>query len=159
MARKPPKTIGERIAYPFLRSAVRLGKATREIGEALRRAGVAVEASAIRDIEHSIRESEEASRRVLGVDHHELPDPDDIPEALTKMRRKYSYTFRGEYLTELGARISRYINVSTDRLLTQSQAEEAAQRILQDDTPSGQARSVITLEVIELKKAGPLGTL
>ena len=89
----------------------------------------------------------------------ERPDPSSLPEALTAIRRRYAFYAEVEGRSTLtGERVTRNVTISTNRLLTRSQIEDAALEAVES------APEVYGLEDVEASaffgvKTGPLGTL
>lgn len=159
MARGFLRSLAERLAYPFVRLAERVGTATRDLGNILSRAGTSIEASAIRRIEDAEAEAAARSRDVLGVGETELPDPVGIPEALTKMRREYAWTVKTEYINMIGQRLVQHLTISNDALMTEQQVLQEAADLLDSEEYAVRRGNIISMEVVRVVKAGQLGKL
>ena len=127
-------TLGERIAYPFIRLGVNLGRSLGEIGAALTRAGAQIEAATIR----RVVEAEEIERRtgaeIAGAAGDRIPDPAGIPEAITRQRREYAWRVRMGFIDpRTGKRESRYLTISTDSLLSPNEVRAEAGKMLAED--------------------------
>lgn len=153
------RSLAERLAYPFIKLAERVGTATRDLGQILSRAGTAIEVSAIRRIEDAEAEAAARSREVLGVGETELPDPVGIPEALTRMRREYAWTVRTEYINMIGQRLTQHLTISNDALMSEQQVLQQAADLLESEEYAVRRGNIISMEVIRVVKAGPLGKL
>lgn len=151
--------LAERLAYPFVKLAERLGSAVSNIGEALQGFGVKIEAGALRRLEGAEAEQRAQSAAVLGVADTDILDPLGIPEALTKMRNQYAWTFKTDYLDTMGNRISRFTTVSTNELLSEAQARQVALDDLEDGDYAFRKGSLISISVERVVKAGIHGTL
>lgn len=153
------RTLGERIAYPFVQTARIVGSALGDLGRALARAGTEIEVQALRRIAGALDEQDAASRIVLGQSSTEVLDPQGIPEALTRQRREYSWRFRMQGIDpRTGQRVERYLSISTDDLLSEA---EARQRALSEfaDEYGFSSEFIISMDTVSVTKAGRLGKL
>src|SRR5262249_17791811 len=109
------RTLGERLARPFVQAARAVGRAVADVGGALSRAGTIIEAAAIKRIETEEVQIDERSREVLDVGDDTIIDPAGIAEAVTKLRREYSYTVHLISLDPAtGKRLDQFISLSTN---------------------------------------------
>lgn len=148
-------SLGERIAYPFIRLGVTLGRSLAAIGASLTRAGAGIEASSIRRIIDAEEVERRTAREVVGTAPDRLPDPSGIPEAITRQRREYAWRVRMGFIDpRTGQRQERFLTISTDQLLSPNEAMEAADRMLADDYEISGA-FVVEHEIIGVTRAGP----
>lgn len=148
-------SLGERVAYPFIRLGVTLGRTIASIGASLARAGAGIEARSIR----RIVEAEEAERRVardvLGPSPDRVPDPAGIPEAITRQRREYAWRIRMGFIDpRSGARADRFLTISTDQLLSPNEAKQAASEMLSEDYDI-QGDFITESEILGVTRAAP----
>jgi len=87
------------------------------------------------------------------------PNVSTLPEALTTIRRKYSFTveLRGQSLSD-GSSVVRNVTVSSDKLLTRGEAEDIAQSYAEDGRKE-YGMEVSGVLLTSALKAGAAGTL
>lgn len=127
-------SLGERIAYPFIRLGVTLGRSLAQIGAALTRTGAGIEARSVRRILEAEQEERQATREILGLPADRVPDPAGIPEAITRQRREYAWRVRMGFIDpRTGKSQERFLTISTDQLLSPNEAIELAEEMLAED--------------------------
>lgn len=148
-----------RMAYPLIRSGVRQGLSSRRIAEALQVGGLGIRRSTILEVMKRERAllDHAANLKFLGLNRR--PNPDRLPEALTPIRRRYSYTIelRGRII-DTQELITRNVTVASSNLLTRGQAENIARGFVEDD-PKTYGIEVDKAQLINVQKAGDLGTI
>jgi hypothetical protein len=148
-------SLGERIAAPFIRLGVSLGRTLAEIGSSLTRAGAGIEARTIRRIMEAEQTERRVAEQVLGPSPDHVPDPAGIPEAITRQRREYAWRIRMGFIDpRTGKRESRMLTVSTDQLLSPNEAKETAAKMLADDYDI-KGDFIIESELIGVTRAAP----
>lgn len=87
------------------------------------------------------------------------PDPARLPEAVTKLRRRYSFEIevRGSLL-DTGERFTRFVTVSSDSVLSRATLESMAWEMV-EDASDRYGMEVDEAVLISGRKAGPIGLL
>lgn len=148
-------SLGERIAYPFIRLGVSLGRTISEIGQALTRAGAGIEARSVRRIVDAEEVERRTAREAVGTAPDHLPDPAGIPEAITRQRREYAWRVRLGFIDpRTGARQERFLTISTDQLLSPNEAIDQARAMLAEDYDI-QGDFLTESELIGVTRAAP----
>jgi len=148
-------SLGERIAYPFIRLGVSLGRSLGQIGAALTRAGAEIEATTIRRVIEAEDIERRAGAEIAGASGDRIPDPAGIPEAITRQRREYAWRVRMGYIDpRTGKRESRYLTISTDQLLSPNEAKAEAAKALADDYDI-KGEFLIESEIVTVTRAAP----
>lgn len=143
----------------MIQRGIRSGLSSRDISETLQAAGLGIRRSTLLDIMRREREivAHGSNLRFLPLDR--APNPDRLPEALTRLRRQYSYTIelRGRVI-DTQELITRTVTVASSKLITRRAAELlAADYVL--DTPEAYGIEVDSTQLIGALKAGEAGTL
>lgn len=127
-----------RIAFPFVESAVARGLSSRAITSALQSTlGMGLRRETLLYMMREIKGVQDLASRVRYLNPHFVPDSTMIPEALTTLRREYSYNVRvSGTLTGTGQSFTRHITVSTGSLLKPAEAEEIALNLVNSDVES-----------------------
>ena len=147
-----------RIAYPIIQRGVRSGLSSRSIATELTSGGIGIRRSDLLGIMRRERDiiKHGLNLRFLPLDR--APNPERLPEALTRLRRKYSYeiSIRGT-VSNVNLPYTPAVTVASSKLLTRRQAEalglEAA--IAGSDRYNIVIESVLLTNVLQ---AGPFGT-
>lgn len=148
-------SLGERIAYPFIRLGVSLGRSLSSIGAALTRAGAGIEASTVRRIVEAEETERRVASQVLEPAGDRIPDPIGIPEAITRQRREYAWRVRMGFIDpRTGRSQERMLTISTDQLLTPNEVKESASKMLADDYDI-QGDFLTKVEIIGATRAAP----
>lgn len=120
-------TAGARAAYGGIIRGVREGLSARAIGSALRAGGMSFSNNFLFSAVREVRNLSNAGALVAALGDNERPNPSRLPFALTETRRKYSFLVEVEGTNaQTGALTRQHVTVSTDRLLTRSEMEDAA---------------------------------
>lgn len=136
-----------------------LGSAINRIGRALSALGAGVEAAAIRSrIEREAAVQGQArvavTRSGIGIFSES-----EIPDATTKLRRRYSFRGIIEYINpSTGRHEVRHVTISSDSLLSRAEVEQEMRDLAGGEY--GIEEHVVTrMEVTDVRKAGAAGTL
>lgn len=119
--------LSERTAYPFVRQAVREGLSSRNITELLiSEFGRAIRRQRLLEMIRFENLEETLGAQLKYLRRDARPDPARLPDALTKIRRNYSFDVevRG-ILEESGLASSQFVTVTTDAILTRAELEDA----------------------------------
>lgn len=151
--------LGARIAAPFIRLGVRLGRSLLETTQSILRSGLdAVESELARvyRAEQRLRAETTALGALKG---REKIDPIGIPEAITWQRRTYAWKHLIEYIDPATGNIeSQYITVSTNDVLTPDESAALAEEAFLKNYGVGRER-ITKSETIGVTKAAPGRTL
>ena len=148
-----------REAWPFIQAGVRQGLAFSRIDDAIRTGlGTSIRNSVLRELirrEKSIQEYGRALRSLpagLGIDVTRLP------EALTTLRRKYSYNMEVQgFNTATGELMVRNVTLTTDNPnITRSRLEEQAAELVNRGENYGM--EVVNVNLMSALRAGFAGT-
>lgn len=151
------RSLPQRLAQPFVNLAVRLTRTAAQLGRALTRAGVTVEAALLRRQMAVERTVVEAGKRITGLPEGVIFDPANIPEAVSRQRREFAFTVRTTFINvATGAQESRFVTVSTDRLLTTEEILTEAQELNED---YGTEIQILSTEITRATKVGAAGLL
>lgn len=123
-----------RTAYPFIQRGVREGLSANSIQASLQAAGIGIRRQALLDVIRAESGAQLASSALRFAKPETFPNPARLGEALTKIRRQFSFTVevRGT-LGSTGEGFIQHVTVSTDRLLTRQAIEDAAQAMVEDE--------------------------
>lgn len=151
--------IAARTAYPLIQKGVRAGLSANRIGSALADAGMGIRRSTLLSIVKRERTLLDHSRNLRFLPFDRAPDPERLPEALTRLRRKYSYQIgvRG-YIGDTGEPIQRFVTIASSTIITRRQAESAAMQMVEDD-PDTYPIVIERVILDSVLRAGPAGTL
>jgi len=128
-----------RIAYPFILAGTRRGLSSRAIEQSVREAGLRISRTrTILPLMRAIREAEAAGRNVRFIPKGNAVNVNRLPEAITHIRREFSYSVRVRGLDGSGAPIERFIQVTTDNpLMTVQEIEDNARAAAEGELESG----------------------
>lgn len=147
--------LGARLLEPIIRGAVWLGRTGLETTRDILAAGVRgldAEIAAIHRAEATIK----GATAAITVAEQEIPDILGIPESVTAMRREFSYTVKITTIDPTtGKPIERYINVSTDKAISPSEAKRQAEALAEDEYVWFRQRNMIKSEVTAITRAAP----
>lgn len=121
-------TRAARLAMPFIERGVREGLSSRAIETAIRAGGFAApRRTVLLEVMRAMRGVEESGKALRFLRQGARPDPARLPEALTTIRRAYSFTLevRGTHIST-GAPLVQHVTVTSDTLLTRAEMEAAA---------------------------------
>lgn len=146
-----------RAVFPYVRRGVRTGESIAKIGTAARAEGLRIANATLSEMvrrERSIRDYI-GNLKFLGPDR--LPNPARLPEALSKLQRKYAIEvlLKGIH-SETGKKVEIFATISTDRLLSQSRIADIAAELAQQK--GGRYGFELTEHSVEsYLRAGPEG--
>ena len=146
-------------ALPFVDRGIAEGLSANAIGRALAAEGLGVQRSVLLRYIREARGLEARSDYFRALRTDARPDPNRLPEALTKLRRNYStrVKVRG-YDSQTGQEVTRYFTVSSDLPLTKDEAiEDILAQIEEDD--ERYPLEVEEATALRQVRAGPRGTL
>lgn len=147
--------IGLRIARPFVQLAVRIGRTNQRIINALSRANVRVTAAGLRTLRTAEERLQAETRTVLGARTDVVLPTEQIPEAITRQRRRFAWRIRfGIVNRQTGEVRDRFLTVSTDNLLSADEALAEGQAILDADYPE-EFEALVDSEIISVTRAAP----
>ncbi len=148
-----------RLAFPIIQGGVRRGLSANSIQSLLRSEGLGIRRQSLLDIIRAERGIETASSRLRAMRRDFTPDPRRLPDALTKLRRAFSFQvkIRGFDLST-GEDITRFVSVALDDPLTRAEIENIGLGFIEDDMERyGLAVTDVILD--RGVKAGVEGTL
>lgn len=148
-----------RFAFPFISRGVREGLSARAIGRSLRAQGVPINNADLFTLVRRESEIWTHGQNLRFLNLGSRPREAALPEALTTIRRKFSYVveLRGSSLSD-GASVVRNVTVSTDRLLTRGEAEDIASMYAETGRKE-YGMAVDRVLLTSVLKAGAAGTL
>ena len=149
----------QRRAFPIIQGGVARGLTGNQIGRVLRLQGLGINNVALQRIIRAERGVEIAGARLRSIPRHLTPDPRRLPDALTKLRRAFSFQvkIRGFDLST-GEDITRFVTVSLDDPLTRAEIENIGLGFIEEDMERyGLAVTDVILD--RGMKAGVEGTL
>jgi hypothetical protein len=152
-------TASARLAYPLIAGGVRRGLSFESIGGIVRAEGLTIANDALRSAIRLERELVLAGTRLRFLGFDTRPNPLNLPEALTALRREFSFTVEVlGHPTGGGSDVTQFITVSTDKLLTRREIEESARGAVEGN----QGRYGFTVESVLLTggiRSGAAGIL
>jgi len=148
-----------RFSYPFIQRGVREGLSANAIQKALQANDIHLRRTTVLDLVRRERELVSAGSSLKFLNLGSRPDPRRLPEALTAIRRRYSFTVevRGTLLSN-GESRTQNITVVSDRLLTRGEIEATASGFAE----GGGERYGMNVDSVVLTrgmKSGALGTI
>lgn len=147
-----------RTAFPIIQRGVREGLSANAIQDVLSGRGLGIRRQTLLDLVRLERGVQETINVLRFIHPGSRPNPDRLPEALTKIRRSFSFNVevRARRL-DTGEPFSQFVTVSTDRLLTRQQIEAQAIRAV-ERSPDRYGLEAEEALVSTGVRAGPLGT-
>jgi len=148
-----------RFAYPFIQSGVRQGLSANAIGKALTAQGAGVRRSELLSLVRREADIWTHGQNLRYLNLNSRPNIDTLPEALTTIRRQFSYVveLRGQSLSD-GSAVIRNVTVSSDKLLTRGEAEEIAS-LYAEEGAHQYGLEVDSVLLTSVLKAGAAGTI
>lgn len=154
-------TLGKRAraAFPIIQRGVREGISANSIQTILRASNMGIRRQTLLDIIRAERGVISAGKDLRNIRLGFVPDPRRLPEALTKMRRSFSFTVRitGTDVST-GEALIQNISVALDKPLTRSQIESIAVDFIEADFER-YGLDITEVLLVSGVKAGPDGTL
>lgn len=116
-----------RAALGIVRRGVLEGLSANRIQDALTAGGLGIRRTTLLALIRELKGAEEAAGRLRFTRLDRLPDPSRLPEAITRLRRTYSFDvmLRG-HNTLTGAEETRWVTVSLDELRSRRDIEDIA---------------------------------
>lgn len=126
-------------AYPFILRGTRQGLSSRAIESAIRASGLPISRGrTILPIMRRLEQLEAAGRAIRFIPKSNTINVDRLPEAITRLRREFSYSVRVTGIDPSGRTTSRFVTVSTDNPgLTPGEIEQLAADAVGPDGGSG----------------------
>lgn len=148
-----------RQAFPIIQRGVREGLSANQIQTLLQTADLGIRRQSLLDIVRGVRGIEVAGSQLRFLNRAFTPDPRRIPEALTVLRRAFSFTVRMLGVdVSTGESVERFVNVSLDRPRSRSSIEQTALDFSQPE-PEQYGLAITEILLVSAVKAGPPGTL
>ena len=152
-------SVSARRAYPFVLAGVEGGVSSRALTEILREGGTPLRRQSLLEMMRRISGVEASAKRIRNVRKDRLPTAGTLPEALTKIKKRYSFRVRVEGVwSSTGERVKQFINVVSNELMTPHQAEMTAEEY----ASTGTSWDVIEIEsstLVSAVKSGVRGVL
>ena len=150
---------GARRAYPIIQGGVRQGLSANAIQRVLQAEGLGIRRQTLLTIIRAERGIETASIQLRTMRRDFIPDPRRLPDALTKLRRPFSFQVRIRgFDLSTGETIDRFVSVSLDDPLTRAEIENLGLSFIEEDMERyGIAVTSVLLD--RGVKAGVEGTL
>ena len=148
-----------RKAYPIIQRGVAEGLSSRALQSVLANAGLGIRRQTLLDVMRAEQGMVTKSSQLQSLGMDRTPNPDRLPEALTKQRRQYSFRVQvGTYYDVNGEESAAYVSVATDSLLTRAQIEEKALAAL-EESDSQYGVVITSIKLVGGTRAGPAGVL
>lgn len=152
-------SLSVRQAYPIIKSAVKRGLASRSIQALLTKAGLGIRRATLLDVMRLERKGFSAARTFRLLPENVLPRLGDIPFALTRLRREYSYIFQVQTLFENKV-TSRMMTVSTSERLTLAEAKAQIGDILEGNVDAyGKVDEIVSITPERIERVGRKGLI
>jgi len=148
-----------RLAYPIIQGGVRRGLSANSIQSLLRSEGLGIRRQSLLDIIRAERGVAATSAPLQSMRRDFTPDPRRLPDALTKLRRAFSFSVKiSGFDLSTGEAITRFVSVALDDPLTRSEIENIGLGFIEEDMERyGLAVTDVLIE--RGMKAGVEGTL
>lgn len=151
--------VAARLAYPAIVSGVRRGISSNQIQRILIKAGIGIRRSTLLNIAARSRAIWRHGDYLRRLKRNQRPSPFALPEALTKLTRKYSVNVVvSGTSSDTGLPTFQHITLAMDSLRTREEMEAQAIRIAEE----GRERYEMTADSAVLEEAvqaSPLGVL
>ena len=148
----------QRRAYPIIQGGVARGLSANAIGRVLRLQDMGINNVVLQRIFRAETGVKLAGERLKNIPRHLPPDPRRLPDALTKIRRAFSFTVRikGFDLTT-GEDFLQHVSVALDDSLTRAEIENLGLSAVEKDRDR-YGFAVTDILLVSGIKAGVLGT-
>lgn len=125
-------TRSARLVYPHIIGGVRRGLSANAIERSIRNAGLRItRISTLNPLIARIKAIERHGASLRFANKRFTIRTQLLPESLTDIRQKYSYTYRVSGTNELGDIVSRFVTVTTDNAaLTVAELDESARSLV-----------------------------
>lgn len=151
--------VAARTAYPIIKAGVARGLSANRIQSILRDQGLGIRRQVLLDIVRAETglERAQAALKFVGLDR--IPNPARLPQALTRIRRKYSFVVRvAGSAIETGQSLIQNVTVTLDTVLTRREIERLAEQAILDNTVT-YGLEIDSVTLISGLQAGTAGTL
>lgn len=143
-------------ALSGIRGGVARGVAPRVIERTLERAGIPVPQPTLEKVITQERRRREAGAKLKNLGRNRRPNPTRLPLSLTPIARAYAFLVEVQATAvSTGERVTRWITVSTDELLTRGEIEDRAQSMIEGEADA-YGLTDITVTVSEGMRASDL---
>jgi hypothetical protein len=117
-----------RAAYPIIKGGVARGLSANAIQGVLRAQSLGIRRQTLLDIIRAENNIERAQAALRYVGLNRIPNPNRLPQALTRLRRRYSFVVEiAGRAIETGESILQNVTVSLDTVLTRGEIERLAE--------------------------------
>lgn len=148
-----------RLAYPIIQRGVREGLSSRQIMGVLDKTVGQIRRQSLLDIMRAERNVAATTAPLRAMRRSFTPDPRRLPDALTKLRRPFSFSVEiGGFDLSTGEDVTRYVNVSLDDPLTRAEIEAIGLEFIEEDMER-YGLAVTSVLLHRGVKAGVEGTL
>ena len=152
-----PRRAGQ--AFPIIQRGVREGLSANAIQSLLRAADLGIRRQSLLDIVRGVRGIEAAGAQLRFLNRNFTPDPRRLPEALTKIRRAFSFNVRLRGIDiQTGEDFERFVNVALDRPLSRAAIEQLGFDFSQPE-PDQYGFAVTDVLLVGGVKSGAPGTI
>lgn len=146
-------------AWNYAQGAFSRGLSANSALAAYRELGGSIRRSAFLDVFRQLRGEIDAGYHIRSVRKTQYPSEERIPEALTEIRRQYSFNVRLDMRNSVtNESFTRNITVTSDSLLTVGEIEEEAVNALWEGREGSQVEIEGTA-VVSARKAGARGLI
>lgn len=147
-----------RLFLPAAQRAVAEGLPAQAAIDAFRAGGGAIRRQTALDVFRAVAGLERRAAAILSVRKDRRPTVASLPEALTQIRRGFSFTAEVHgTVSETGALIKRFVTISTDSLLTVGEMEALAEETA-SASGEGYGIEVESVRITRGIRAGGFGT-
>lgn len=152
-------SFGLRRAMPFIERGIALKLSGNAINRALIDSGIGIQRQNLLDYIRWVKGEEPKKAAIRSLRRDLKPNADRIREAITRIRRNYSYKVEYSGLNpQSGEYETRWINIATDMRLSPMQAESIAEDTIEADRDNYPIQ-IDKVFVVDIVKAGTAGTL
>ena len=152
-------TRSARLFLPIAESGVVKGLSANRMINAFRAGGGQIRRTTALELIRRVKGVEAQSVQLRFLRRERMPDPRRLPEALTTLKRAFSFNVRIRgFLADTGEAITRFVTVALDNPLSRGMIEQLGFEFSQ---PEPEQYGVVVTEVMLVggKKAGLPGTL
>lgn len=148
-----------RQAYPIIRSAVKEGLASRSIQTLLTKRGLGIRRQTLLDVMRLEREGFQSALTFRLLAPNVIPRQQDIPFAVSRLRRNYSYVFEVQTLFKNKV-TTRMMTVSTNERLTLDESKERIVDALESNIDAyGEFEEIVSITPQSIVRAGAAGVI
>ena len=152
-------TPAARIAFPIIEGGVARGLSANAIETSLRATGMGIRRQTLLDIVRRVRNVDQVGAQLRNIRRGFIPDPRRIPEALTKLRRAFSFRVQLTGIdSSTGDRFTRFVNVALNQPATRQSIENQGLAFVMAE-PQRYQMVVDEVLLVSGVKAGGEGTL